>query len=276
MLHPTTHSWRYAQPTGMGWDLNAYRDSQRIAQGYGLGDATYQMINGMAATGASTTVSILAYLGTFGASSGPIGAAIVGIIAIASMLANQFQGCGQTCIQASNIANQCEPILLKNLNTYLASPVHYKSLQAAALNNFDFTWNSLMQACGNPQLATAGQNCVSDRQRGACKWKASPGGWSNGQYTPAGAAGSGDSCWNWWVGYRDPIANDPTVVPDPVPGSVTDPTTGITTTTNSDGSVSVSNSVTAGGGAGAVAGIPVPLILGGAAVLMLMMMGGKN
>ena len=30
-----------------------------------------------------------------------------------------------------------------------------------------------------------------------------------------GASGSGTACWDWFIGYHDPIANDPTVVPDP-------------------------------------------------------------
>ena len=35
--------------------------------------------------------------------------------------------------------------------------------------------------------------CIADRQRGGCHYQ------SNGQ------------CWNWFIGYRDPIANDPQV-----------------------------------------------------------------
>lgn len=173
----------------------------------------------IAATGASTTAGILVALGTIG---GPVGAAIGGLISLGLVLANVFSGCGQTCVEASNIANQVESQALKPmLQTYMASPVHYASMQAAYLNNFDSAWNALTQACGNPQLSTAGKNCISDRQQGACTWKTSPGGWqqtgSGWQFIPYGAAGSGSTCWNWFVGYRDPVANDPTVVPDPSP-----------------------------------------------------------
>ena len=38
---------------------------------------------------------------------------------------------------------------------------------------------------------------MNDRKQGACHYQV------NGQ------------CWNWFIGYRDPIANDPAVVPDP-------------------------------------------------------------
>ena len=93
------------------------------------------------------------------------------------------------------------------------------SLQAAALNNFDTVWNALKTACSDPSLGAAGQRCISDRQQGSCAYKVSPGGWQNGVYVYNGPNGSGSSCWNWFVGYRDPIANDPTVVPDPTPTS---------------------------------------------------------
>jgi hypothetical protein len=46
-------------------------------------------------------------------------------------------------------------------------------------------------ASGSGQYKNAGQACIADRQAGGCSYKV------NGQ------------CWNWSVGYRDPIAKDP-------------------------------------------------------------------
>lgn len=190
----------------------------------GLGDLSpqNQTIASVAAAGASSTVSMLVALGTV---SGPIGAAIAGLISVGMLLAKVFGGCGQTCVQATNIANQVAPILQQNLDHYMSAPIHYASMQAAALNNFDTAWNALVQGCGDPRLLDAGKRCVSDRQSGACVWKSSEFGWNrsaDGSYTyvPSGPNGSGSACWNWFAGFRDPIANDPTVVPDPVPGSV--------------------------------------------------------
>jgi hypothetical protein len=40
----------------------------------------------------------------------------------------------------------------------------------------------------------AGKNCVGDRQAGACKWK------------------DGGSCWNWDIGYKQPLLQ-PSKVP---------------------------------------------------------------
>lgn len=112
---------------------------------------------------------------------------------IASLLATVGvgSGCGQTCVLSSNYANQAEALLQQNVNAYLALPQPRSTIdQQAALANFNAIWQDLVQQCSNPQLGDAGRRCISDRQAGACTWR------NNGQ------------CWNWFSGYRDPIAND--------------------------------------------------------------------
>jgi hypothetical protein len=195
--------------------------TSRSGRGIGALSPQNQTIASVAQAGASSTIGTLVALGTIG---GPVGAALAGLVAVGMALAQVFGGCGQTCVQASNIANQVEPILQNNVTTYLASPIRYVSMQKAAANNFMTAWQALTQNCGNPALQSAGQRCISDRQRGACVWKTSPGGWQQAgdgswSYVPSGPAGSGSECWNWFVGYLDPILNDPLVQPDPVPGS---------------------------------------------------------
>ena len=194
---------------------------RRSPRARGLGQLlspTNQTIAQGAASAASLTGVLIGALAAIPI-AGPIAAAIAGI---GVLLANVFAGCGNTCVEATNLANQAEPLLDQNLQTYMSAPVHYASLQAAALNNFALTWNALVQGCSNPALGSAGKACISDRQQGGCHYQTSPGGWQqqNGQwiYVNPGAQGSGSTCWNWFVGYHDPIANDPTVVPDPVPG----------------------------------------------------------
>jgi hypothetical protein len=184
-------------------------------RGMGQLSPTNQTIAAGAASAASLTGTLVGALNGIPI-AGPIAAAVA---SIGVLLANVFSGCGNTCVEATNLANQAEPLLLQNLQTYLSAPVHYASLQAAALNNFTLTWNALVQACSNPSLGSAGKACISDRENGSCAYKTSPGGWANGVYVYPGANGSGSTCWNWFVGYHDPIANDPTVVPDPVGGS---------------------------------------------------------
>ena len=164
-----------------------------------------------------------------------------------------LQGCGQTCVAATQVVNQLEPLLTQNVAAYLSAPVHYASLQQQALANFDSTWSRVMTACSNPALADAGRRCITDRQAGACQYKTSPGGWSNGVYTAAGPNGSGSTCWNWFVGYRDPIAHDPTVVPDPA--GVTAEGGGLITNTASN---------------------YLPLLLAGGLLLVSVMIGGQE
>ena len=182
----------------------------------GVGQITNQLAQtgiSLATTGASVGAAAA------GASSGALiagltlGAAIpiFGTIAaiLTPILISAFSGCGQTCVLSSQAANQIEQVLQQNVNAYFASPRTLAD-QQAALANFDTAWNQLVQYCGQPSLAQAGQNCISARQRGACQWKTS--GCSLSNATPpvwsCGAAGSGDQCWNWFIGYRDPIAND--------------------------------------------------------------------
>lgn len=189
----------------------------RYRRGMGQLSPTNQTIASGAAQAASLTGTLIGALNGIPI-AGPIAAAVA---SIGVLLANVFSGCGNTCVEATNLANQAEPLLLQNLQTYMNAPVHYASLQAAALNNFNLTWAALQQACSNPALGSAGAACISDRQQGACHYQTSPGGWQGTTYVYPGAAGSGSTCWNWFVGYHDPIANDPTVVPDPVGGSST-------------------------------------------------------
>lgn len=240
----------------------------------GLGDEIVN-IEQMASAGLSTTVGILGVmhaLAVSGSLAGPIGAAVAGALALGMALYKEFQGCGQTCIAASQIADRVEPILRQNLDNYMSAPVHYASMQAAALNNFDFAWAALSKACSNAQLQEAGQRCIADRQPGACHYHTSPGGWAGGQYTAPGQDGSGSKCWNWWIGYRDPIANDPTVVPDPVAGG----SGGVANNTiNSSGDPALGTRGGTSGLGDSIFSSPVPVVVGAGLVALLLWGGGK-
>lgn len=125
-----------------------------------------------------------------------IGPALAGAAMLASYLIKN-SGCGQTCIVTSQWANQAADALKQNLDAYFAMPVpRPKSAQTLALQTFDQIWAKLAEMCGDPQWGDAGKRCISDRQRGACKWQ------------------DAGQCWNWFIGYRDPIANDTQVADD--------------------------------------------------------------
>lgn len=135
------------------------------------------------------------------------GAIVAAVGALTSLIGGLFKP-DITKIQASNIVNQIEAQTLKPmLASWNALPANQKteSMQAYYLSIFDQAWAAVQQGCGNPQLGTAGQNCITDRQQGACHYTI------DGQ-TP----GTPPNCGNWFVWYRDPIANDPNVIADPV------------------------------------------------------------
>jgi hypothetical protein len=99
-------------------------------------------------------------------------------------------------IATTAIVNQAEKLLQQNLAAWQGLPAEQKTAatQQQALANFDNVWNQVLKACGSGAYGSAGQACIADRQQGAC------------HYT-----GPGGACWNWFTGYRDPIANDSTV-----------------------------------------------------------------
>lgn len=190
--------------------------SRRRYRGFGDLNSEVNTASSIASSGAAATIGFLVYAGSIG---GPLGAAIGAaaglLIEVGGLIAKQFAGCGQTCVIASNDANQVGDLMTQNVQAYVSAP-YSPDLQAAALNNFDTAWAALSQACSNSQLGDAGKRCISDRQRGACVWKASAGGWvvdasapGGYRWTDYGPAGSGNVCWNYFVGMRDPIANDP-------------------------------------------------------------------
>lgn len=167
-------------------------------------------ITGSAATGAVAALSLAGVITSATASAliPIIGPAIAGITLGISAILNS--GCGQTCIVTSNWANQAEQLLQQNIAAYFALPEpRSQSAKNIGLANFDNVWNYLSQQCGQQALGTAGVNCVKDRQAGACTWKQTATS-SLLQYPGEPQPGQ---CWNWFNGYRDPIAND-LAVPD--------------------------------------------------------------
>ena len=165
--------------------------------------------------GTSTSSTIEASVGSTLASAVPLSGPAAPFVAIAAGISEMLaalgvgSGCGQTCVLSSNYANQAEALLQKNIAAYFAiTPPRAASVQAAALANFDTIWADLEQQCSNSQLGSAGQKCISDRQEGGCTWKQPASSVPPWGTPPAGA------CWNWFNGYRNPIAQDPDVVPD--------------------------------------------------------------
>ena len=180
-----------------------------------------------------------------------IGAAIVGVTILATLLIKN-SGCGQTCIETSQWANQAETLLQNNIATYFAQPApRSASQQAAALANFDAIWARLVALCSDPSTGDAGKRCISDREAGSCAYtqpanKVPPWG------TPAAGA-----CWNWSAGMRDPIANDPNVYDDSASAAVSSAASAVS-------SAAASASGLSGGTLAALAAAAVLVIWAGA------------
>lgn len=196
-------------------------------RGYGLGqvDPTAQkVVSTVVGTGGSIAAAPIgaALAPTLGLSVGlavPIvGAAFAGLVFGIQALMNS--GCGQTCVITSQYANKATQLMSDNLGAYLKLPApRSQTAQAAYLANFDAIWNWLVQVCSQPGTGNAGVRCIQNQQRGSCPLKVSAYGWQQNPdgswtYQINGPAGSGSNCWNYFTGFRDPIANDPQVVPD--------------------------------------------------------------
>lgn len=116
---------------------------------------------------------------------GPIGAGVAAAVTAIQLLFSR-KGPKQK-VATTKIVNQVEPILQQNLAAYRAGP-HTASSQQAALYVFDQGWAYVVEYCDTPAMGAPGKACVSERSAGGK--------------------------WDWFSYYRDPIANDPNVVPD--------------------------------------------------------------
>lgn len=196
----------------------------------------------------------LAGLGQSGAQSAVLGLATAAsadpepiskaVLSVATLITSFFAQPNYSKIATTEIVNQAEVLLKNNLAAWQGLPAIQRNsaTQAAALQNFDAVWTQVQQACLGGNYGSAGNACIADREQGACHFQA------NGQ------------CWNWFIGYRDPISNDPAVAANAA--------------SPSSSTVSVGTAITAA--AAAAAGVPSDsstlFLLAGAAVLVFMVM----
>lgn len=163
-------------------------------------------------------------------------------------IGSMFKGCGNTCVEATKIADQAQFALEQVRDKYFAQPVRYKASQVAALYAVEQVIGYINQACGNPALGAAGQRCISERtvRGGTAPW-----------------CPTGRGC-DYWTEYYDPIANDPDVVPDPQGTAVS-------------GAGAGAGAAGTGSGVAGFAAAPMPLLLLiGAAALVLFVVGGSG
>ena len=252
--------------------LGAARPSKPLRMGFtGLGSVSPSLVSaslygsrglswsrGLSGTGQDLTMSSLqigaATLSTasaMGASWATLAIPIVGPIIAGVTVGLSFlfarKGPKQK-IATTEIVDKVEPLMVQNLEGYLSGP-RTRSSQSQALANFDAGWQFVVDSCNIPEMGEPGQRCTSDRESGACVWRDSSG-----------------ECWNWFKGYRDPIANDPGVQPDPV--EVGGSGSGIQFVGSG-----LDSQVVVGTGPGAVS-LDSKLLLAGAAVVLGLAMSG--
>lgn len=149
---------------------------------------------GMGSTGSNVVTAVggtIMSAAVLAGPAAPLVAAVGALVALGGVMAGALhigEGCGPTCIQATQIVNQAEPTFKMNLDAYEAGTID----QSTAVSNFQQMWTAVQQSCGAIP-GVAGQNCVSDRAAGSCKWK------DNG------------NCWNWDIGYHQPLLSPATV-----------------------------------------------------------------
>jgi hypothetical protein len=219
-------------------------------------------------TGLHTTATILLMTPT------PATVIAAGVLELANQIQSFFFHPDCNKIATTEIVDQAGKFLDQNLHTWLALSPAEKTpdTQQAALINFDNVWGQVVKACGTGQYGTAGINCIGDRQAGSCHYHVAPGAgcppeqstcWvknTDGTWSLsyAGLADSGTACWNWFIGLRDPIANDPQVAANVAAAAAA--AAASKAASPSDGS--------AAGGGGAVFGIdPTLLLIGGGLLL---------
>lgn len=228
-----------------------------------LGTNAGTAIAAISVSGAPTSTKIETGIGTSLLTAAAVPSPASPFLAIAGGISELIgalgigSGCGQTCVTATQYANKVSELGQQNLNLYMAIPTpRPKSLQLEALANFDSIWNALVSQCGNPALGSAGQRCISERQRG-------------GKY-------------DYFSYYRDPIANDTNVYDDTVAAANTTiepPASAASGNPTLTSGISSATPVTGT----ALVGPPIAgdntmmyLLLGGAALLVFMFMSGGD
>lgn len=171
---------------------NGYEGTLREANRYGIGDASSTVSNTASIASATLSVpKVAAIIGISSKTAALIAGPIIGGVALAAMIWLNRKGPKQK-EATTQYVNEAEPILQQNLTAFMNGPKTEEDKEFA-LAVFDKIWAEVVNACSQSSMGNPGKACIEDRKQGACKWTD-----ENGE------------CWNWFIGYRDPIANSPT------------------------------------------------------------------
>jgi hypothetical protein len=187
LLPAAIYRWRHH---GMGQDgAGVSVRKPLVSFGAETGAALTTAATGAAASGTSITASLAVPL---------IGAAIAGVLLGLKLWLGRMGPKQKRW--TSQMADEAEKHLVE-LNQAWQSSNKHASEQAVILQGIDEMFALLEQKCGDPKMGEPGQRCINERLR-------------PGQPAPWCPKPGHVGC-DWIALYRDPVANDPEVVPDP-------------------------------------------------------------
>ena len=154
----------------------------------GLGDASTTQLAETSISAAGTASTIGLAIAGDTAAIPIVGPIVAGVSLLVGWFLNRNAQYHAQESATSQDANQVEQAMIANLAAYNSCQID----EATAEANFQQLWAELESACQKIG-GTPGQRCITDRQAGACVLK------NSGDNTPSG---SGNVCWNWFVGYE--------------------------------------------------------------------------
>lgn len=195
------------------------------------GPTVQQDISLGATTAGSITLSIIGASAAAGPVGVAIGVGVAAIVALSGTISHLISGCGNACVQATEIVNSAETYVKGISDAYWQTPVRTKSYQAWVLGQLDSIFDQVRTLCGKIG-GDPGTRCVQER---LVRGFRPP--WCTDSNVPL------SQCGGWYDVTYDPIAHDAGVVADP-------PTSGV-----SAGLAAVAGSLPGGYSTAVIAGL---------------------
>lgn len=164
-----------------------------------------QRVAAVAAVGGSTALAIMGPAMAAGPWGLAVAGAVVGISLLAGKIGHLITGCGDVCVQATQVVNQAQDYVQEIIDLYWKTPVRTKSYQAWVLGQLNQIFAQVQEMLS--RLGPVGEKSLKERftRGGGAPWCA------------ANNLSIGPGCGGWWDKAYDPVANDAGVVDDSDP-----------------------------------------------------------
>jgi hypothetical protein len=173
------------------------------------------IVSGATKTASSLALAIMGPAAAAGPVGLAIGAAALAITALSGTIGHLISGCGQVCVNATNIVNQEDTLIQQIVAAYWSTPTRTASFQAWTLQQLDSLFTQTVNML--QPLGSVGAESIKER---LTRGYDSP--WCVSNHLAVGVnnvvapsiTNPLGRCGGWYDVYYDPIANDPDVVPD--------------------------------------------------------------